>query len=102
MRAPASGREAIVDAEPDGVYVDRETGEELEPVTRTLPLAPSSSALLRTPENLRACRALRPADRPRRQRLPLLRPAPAGLRRRRPALYVVRPVEDPGLLYVQP
>jgi len=56
MRAPASGREAFVDAAPDGVYRDRETGEELEPVTRTLPLAPSFSALLRTPENLRACR----------------------------------------------
>jgi hypothetical protein len=55
MRAPASGREAIVEAEPDGVYVDRETAEELEPVTRTLPLAPSSSALIRTPENLREC-----------------------------------------------
>jgi hypothetical protein len=56
LRAPASGREALVDAEPDGVYRDRETGEELEPVTRVLPLAPSASALLRTPENLRACR----------------------------------------------
>ncbi len=56
LRAPASGREAIVAAEPDEVYVDRETGEELSPVTRTLPLAPSDSALLRTPENLRACR----------------------------------------------
>jgi len=56
MRAPASGREAFVHAEPHGVYRDRETGEELEPVTRTLPLAPSESALLRTPENLRACR----------------------------------------------
>jgi hypothetical protein len=56
LRAPASGREALVEAEPDGVYTDRETGEELEPVTRTLPLAPSASALLRTPENLRACR----------------------------------------------
>jgi hypothetical protein len=56
LRAPASGREAIVEAEPDGVYRDRETGEELEPVTRVLPLAPSPSALLRTPENLRECR----------------------------------------------
>ena len=56
LRAPASGREAIVDAEPDEVYVDRETGEELSPVTRVLPLAPSESTLLRTPENLRACR----------------------------------------------
>jgi hypothetical protein len=56
LRAPASGREAIVAAEHDGVYRDRETGEELEPVTRVLPLAPSASALLRTPENLRICR----------------------------------------------
>jgi hypothetical protein len=56
LRAPASGREAIVEAEPDGVYTDRETGEELLPVTRTLPLAPSHSSLLRAPENLRACR----------------------------------------------
>jgi hypothetical protein len=56
LRAPASGREALVEAEPGGVYRDRETGEELEPVTRVLPLAPSASALLRTPENLRECR----------------------------------------------
>jgi hypothetical protein len=56
LRARASGREAFAAVEPGGVYVDRETGEELEPVTRTLPLAPSASALLRIPENLRACR----------------------------------------------
>ena len=56
MRAPASGREALAHAEPGQTYVDRETGEEMEPVARTLPLAPSESALLRTPENLRACR----------------------------------------------
>ena len=58
-RAPASGREALVQAEPDGVYVDRETGEELQPVTRVLPLAPSDSALLRAPENLMECRRCR-------------------------------------------
>jgi hypothetical protein len=28
----------------------------MRPVSRVLPLAPSSSALLRTPENLRTCR----------------------------------------------
>jgi len=56
LRAPASGREAITTLEPDAVYVDRETGEDLLPVTRTLPLAPSDSALLRTPDNLRICR----------------------------------------------
>ena len=56
LRARASGREAFAPAEPGGVYIDRETGEEMEPVTRTLPLAPSDSALLRTPDNLRSCR----------------------------------------------
>lgn len=55
LRAPASGRESIAAVGENGVYVDSVTGEEMEPVTRTLPLAPSPSALLRTPENLRAC-----------------------------------------------
>jgi hypothetical protein len=56
LRAPASGREAISPASEDGIYVDRETGEEMRIVAKTLPLAPSESALLRTPENLRECR----------------------------------------------
>ena len=56
LRARASGREAFAPAEPDGVYVDRETGEEMVPVAQVLPLAPSPSALPRTPDNLRACR----------------------------------------------
>ena len=56
LRAPASGREALVPLEPGRVYVDRVTGEQMEPVTRVLPLAPSASSLLRIPENLRACR----------------------------------------------
>ena len=30
MRAPASGREALAHAEPGQVYVDRETGEEMD------------------------------------------------------------------------
>ena len=55
MRAPASGREALVRAVPGRRYVDRESGEEMVPVTMVLPLAPSDSALLRTPENLRIC-----------------------------------------------
>ena len=45
MRAPASGREALAHAEPGQVYVDRETGEEMEPVAMVLPLAPSASSL---------------------------------------------------------
>jgi hypothetical protein len=56
LRAPASGREALAKAKPGHRYLDRETGEEMEPVSRALPLAPSESALLRAPENLRACR----------------------------------------------
>jgi hypothetical protein len=56
MRAPASGREALAQAEPGSVYVDRETGEEMEPVAMALPLAPSTSALPRSPESLRCCR----------------------------------------------
>jgi hypothetical protein len=56
MRAPASGREALAYAEAGSVYVDRETGEEMQPVSMILPLAPSTSALPRTPDHLRACR----------------------------------------------
>ena len=56
LRAPASGREALAKATPDGVYIDRESGEEMRVVSATLPLAPSESALVRTPENLRVCR----------------------------------------------
>ena len=55
LRARASGREAIAEIESGGVYVDGVTGEEMEPVTRIVPLAPSESALLRSPENLRSC-----------------------------------------------
>ena len=56
LRAPASGREAVAEVGGDGVYVDRETGEEMRVVATSLPLAPSASSLVRTPENLRACR----------------------------------------------
>jgi hypothetical protein len=56
MRAPASGREAISTVERGEIYVDRETGETMEPVAKVLPLAPSKSSLPRAPENLRACR----------------------------------------------
>jgi hypothetical protein len=55
LRATASGREALAPADEDGVYVDAVTGEEMEPVAQTLPLAAGPSALLRTPENLRLC-----------------------------------------------
>ena len=56
LRARASGREAYAPVDAHGVYIDRVSGEELEPVSRVLPLAPSESALVRSPENLRICR----------------------------------------------
>jgi hypothetical protein len=56
MRAPSSGREVILeDPEPDRVYVDSETGEQLEVVGKLLPLYPSPSELPWAVENLRFC-----------------------------------------------
>ena len=55
MRAPSSGREVIIEAEPEHVYRDRETGEELEVVAELLPLAPTPSELPWAVENLRFC-----------------------------------------------
>jgi hypothetical protein len=55
MRTPSTGREVIVDAEPDVVYTDGETGEPLEVVGRMLPLPPSRSRLAWSIENLRYC-----------------------------------------------
>jgi hypothetical protein len=55
MRSPATGREIIREAEPGRVYVDHETGEELEIVGKVLPLVPSQSRLPWAVENLRFC-----------------------------------------------
>src|SRR2546430_10394244 len=55
MRTPSTGREVIIEAEPDHEYVDRETGERLEIVAQMLPLAPTASELPWTIENLRFC-----------------------------------------------
>jgi hypothetical protein len=55
MRTPSTGREIIIEADPDEIYVDRETGEELEVVGIVLPLAPSKSRLPWSVENLRFC-----------------------------------------------
>ncbi len=76
MRAPASGREAIAPAEPGQIYRDRETGEEMFPVAKVLPLAPSSSSLPRSPENLRACRRCDQLIGIDVSRLPVLRASP--------------------------
>jgi len=55
MRNPANGREVVIEAEPDEIYLDRETGGELEVVGEVLPLAPSRSRLPWAVENLRFC-----------------------------------------------
>jgi hypothetical protein len=55
MRVPSTGREVILEAVPGRVYRDRDTGEELEPVGKVLPLAPSKSKLPWAVENLRFC-----------------------------------------------
>ena len=55
MRTPSTGREVVIDAEPGRVYVDRETGEQLEVVAQLLPLAPTPSELPWSVENLRFC-----------------------------------------------
>jgi hypothetical protein len=55
LRVPSNGRERILDAEPDRIYIDRDTGEPLEVVGKLLPLAPSQSKLPWAVENLRFC-----------------------------------------------
>ena len=55
MRAPSTGRETIIEAEPGHVYRDRNTGEELVVVAQVLPLAPTPSELPWSVENLRFC-----------------------------------------------
>lgn len=55
LRAPSTGRDIIVEAQPDRAYVDQETGEKLEVVAKLLPLAPSASELPWAIENLRFC-----------------------------------------------
>ena len=53
MRTPSTGREVIIQADPDEIYLDRETGEPLEVVAQLLPLAPTPSELPWMIENLR-------------------------------------------------
>jgi len=55
FRAPSSGRETLIEAEPGRIYRDRDTGEELEVVGKVLPLAPTRSRLPWAVENLRFC-----------------------------------------------
>ncbi len=45
----------VLEADPDEVYRDRDTGEALEVLGKLLPLAPSTSKLPWSVENLRFC-----------------------------------------------
>ena len=55
LRNPSSGQEFLLEAQPDVIYRDQETGEELEIVGKVLPLPPSASRLPWAVENLRFC-----------------------------------------------
>lgn len=55
FRAPSTGREVIIEAQPGHTYRDRDTGEVLEVVGKLVPLAPSASDLPWAIENLRHC-----------------------------------------------
>jgi hypothetical protein len=55
LRNPASGREIVLEAQPDEIYVDRDSGQRMEVVGKLLPLAPSASRLPWAVENLRFC-----------------------------------------------
>lgn len=55
LRARGSGREVIREIDPRAVYVDKESGEEMDVVGKLLPLAPSPSSLPWSVENLRLC-----------------------------------------------
>jgi hypothetical protein len=55
LREPSSGREVVLEAKPDVIYLDQENGEQLEVVGEVLPLAPSNSKLPWAVENLRFC-----------------------------------------------
>jgi hypothetical protein len=55
LRNPASGREIVMEAQPEEIYKDRDTGGTLEVVGKLLPLAPSQSRLPWAVENLRFC-----------------------------------------------
>ena len=55
MRIPSTGREVIVEVQPEQEYTDRQTGERLQVVAQLLPLAPTPSELPWAIENLRFC-----------------------------------------------
>ncbi len=55
LRNPSTGREILLEAEREEIYLDRDTGEKLQIVGKVLPLPPSASQLPWAVENLRFC-----------------------------------------------
>ncbi len=55
LRTPSSGKEIIVEAQPDRIYLDEDTGERLDVVGKLTPLSPTTSRLPWAVENLRFC-----------------------------------------------
>ena len=55
LRTPSTGREVVIEVDPDRLYTDHETGEPLEIVGIALPLPPSRSKLPWGVEYLRVC-----------------------------------------------
>ena len=74
LRAPSTGREILMEAEPGTVYRDRETGEELEVVGKMLPLAAVALAAAVGRGEPAVLQLVRPARPEGPQRLPDLRP----------------------------
>ena len=74
LRAPSTGREVLVEAEPGQVYRDRDTGEPLEVVGKVLPLAPSQSQPAVGRGEPAVLQLVRPARPEGPQRLPDVRP----------------------------
>jgi hypothetical protein len=55
LRAPSTGAEVLLEAEPGRIYVDRDSGESLEVVGRVVPTGPTASRLPWAVANLRFC-----------------------------------------------
>ena len=55
LRNPSTGEETLIEAHPDVIYRDTESGEELEVVGKLVPTAPTASRLPWAVENLRFC-----------------------------------------------
>lgn len=55
FRTPSTGREVIIEADPDLIYLDRDTDERLEVIGKVTPIGSSDSKLPWAIETLRIC-----------------------------------------------